>query len=45
MSVVMSAKHVIDEHNEGLWLARIRNARTHLSRSEARVADCVLHQP
>ena len=41
----MSAKHVIDEHNEGLWLARIRNARTHLSRSEARVADCVLHQP
>ena len=41
----MSAKHIIDEHNEGLWLARIRNARAHLSRSEARVADCVLHQP
>lgn len=30
---------------EGMWLARIRNARAHLSRSEARVADCALMQP
>lgn len=30
---------------EGLWFARIRNARIHLSRSEARVADCALAQP
>ena len=41
----MSKEHTIDTHNEGLWLARIRNARAHLPRSEARVADCVLHQP
>lgn len=33
------------EHAVGAWLARIRNARLHLSRSEAQVADWVLRQP
>lgn len=30
---------------EGVWLARIRNARAQLSKSEARVADCALAAP
>ena len=41
----MSAESAIETSNEGLWLGRIRNARIHLSRSEARVADCALLQP
>ena len=33
------------ESQAGAWFARIRNARLHLSRSEAQVADWVLEQP
>ena len=38
-----SAKNT--EGQAGAWLARIRNARQHLSRSEAQVADWVLIEP
>ncbi len=38
-----SAKN--SEGQAGAWLARIRNARQHLSRSEAQVADWVLIEP
>ena len=32
-------------NSEGVWLARIRNARAQLSKSEARVADWALAEP